>query len=172
MFSSHGSHNRTRRKRHTQSGGSPLGYVSADWIHPLSLGRFAGLVLFLFPCVAVVGMANGEDEHVTAISPDDNVIRPFNGKDLRGLYTWLKESGRQDPTGVFSVKDKAIHVSGEGFGYVATEKAYKNYHLIVEYRWGERADGSGYVRNSGILLHAIGPDGGARGTWMTSIPRM
>ena len=28
------------------------------------------------------------------IAPDDEVIRPFNGRDLSGLYTWLKETGR------------------------------------------------------------------------------
>src|SRR5262249_23572922 len=32
-----------------------------------------------------------------------------------------------------------------------------------------KTDGGKYVRNSGILLHAMGPDGGAGGTWMSSI---
>src|SRR5262249_21324570 len=48
-------------------------------------------------------------------------------------------------------------------------KEYKDYHLTVEYKWGQRTDGRKYVRNSGILLHATGPDGGAGGTWMSSI---
>jgi len=74
-----------------------------------------------------------------------------------------------DPASVFAIKDGTIHISGEGFGYIATGDAYKNYHLKVDYRWGKRTDGSGYVRNSGILLHAIGDDGSANGTWMTSI---
>ncbi len=46
---------------------------------------------------------------------------------------------------------------------------YRDYHLIVEYKWGKRTDGGKFVRNSGILLHATGPDGGAGGTWMSSI---
>ena len=54
-------------------------------------------------------------------------------------------------------------------GYLATTDAYKNYHLSAEYRWGEKTDGSGYVRNSGILLHATGPDGNAKGMWMASV---
>lgn len=103
------------------------------------------------------------------LSPSDKVIRLFNGKDLTGWYTWLKESGRDDPKKVFTVDDGTIHVSGEGRGYLATEKPYKNYHLVVEYKWGQRTDGSGYVRNAGVLLHAIGPDGGRGGVWMTSI---
>jgi hypothetical protein len=62
-----------------------------------------------------------------------------------------------------------LHISGDGFGYVATDQAYRDYHLTVEYKWGKRTDGGKYVRNSGILLHAVGPDGGAAGTWMSSI---
>ena len=41
--------------------------------------------------------------------------------------------------------------------------------VIVEYKWGKRTDGGKFVRNSGILLHATGPDGGAQGMWMSSI---
>ena len=97
-------------------------------------------------------------------------IRLFNGKDLTGLTTWLKDSKRDDPKKVFSVKEGGIlHLSGQGFGYVATEKEYQDYHLTVEYKWGKRTDGGKFVRNSGILLHATGPDGGAGGTWMASI---
>jgi hypothetical protein len=62
-----------------------------------------------------------------------------------------------------------LHITGDGFGYVATEKEYRDYRLVVEYKWGERTDGGKYVRNSGILLHATGPDGGAGGRWMSSI---
>ncbi len=96
-------------------------------------------------------------------------IKLFNGKDLSGLTTWLKASGRDDPQRVFSVHDGVLHISGEGNGYIATVKEYKDYHLTVEYRWGQRTDGGKYVRNSGILLHGTGPDGGANGTWMASI---
>ncbi len=104
-----------------------------------------------------------------AISPGERVIRLFNGKDLAGLTTWLKETGREDPRKVFTVHDGMIHVSGEGMGYVATERSYKDYHLIVEYKWGRKTDGSKYVRNAGVLLHGVGPDGARGGVWMTSI---
>src|SRR5207248_5866190 len=62
-----------------------------------------------------------------------------------------------------------IHISGDGYGYIGTDKAYRDYHLTVEYKWGKRTDGRKYVRNSGILLHAVGPDGGAGGTWMSCV---
>ncbi len=94
----------------------------------------------------------------------------FNGKDLKGLYTWLRDSQKEDPKKVFTVHDGMIHVSGEGFGYVATEKEYKDYRLVVEYKWGTRTDGGKYVRNSGILLHGTGADGAlSKGAWMSSI---
>jgi hypothetical protein len=96
-------------------------------------------------------------------------IKLFNGKDLAGLTTWLKDTKRDDPRKVFTAQDGILHLSGEGFGYVATEREYRDYHLTVEYKWGQRTDGGKHVRNSGILLHATGPDGGANGTWMSSI---
>jgi len=96
-------------------------------------------------------------------------VKLFNGRDLTGLTTWLKDTKKDDPRNVFTAKDGILHLSGDGFGYVATEKAYQDYHLTVEYKWGKRTDGGKFVRNSGVLLHATGPDGGGRGTWMSSI---
>lgn len=111
----------------------------------------------------------------TLVGAADEPIAPakptplFNGKDLSGLSTWLKASKREDPKKVFRVTDGQLHLTGEGFGYVATEKAYRDYRVTLEYRWGKRTDGGKFVRNSGLLLHATGPDGGANGTWMASI---
>jgi hypothetical protein len=117
-------------------------------------------------CLSLSALAAAEEPQ--AIRPSETV-QLFNGRDFAGLYTWLKDSGREDPKHVFTVKDGTIHVSGEGMGYVATERAYRDYHLTVEYKWGERTFNSKYVRNSGVLLHATGPDGGRGGVWMNSI---
>ncbi len=103
------------------------------------------------------------------IRPKDAVIRLFNGKDLTGFHSWLKDTKREDPRKVFSVSDGVLHISGDGFGYLATDQEYRDYHLIVEYKWGKRTDGGKFVRNSGVLLHGVGPDGGAGGTWMSCI---
>ncbi len=123
----------------------------------------AGLILSL-----AVAAARGDEPRTDPIRPTE-VIRLFNGKDLAGLSTWLKDTGREDPRQVFRVHDGLLHIRGDGFGYVATERPYRDYRLIVEYRWGERTDGGKSVRNSGVLLHATGPDGGAGGTWMASV---
>src|SRR5687768_18612417 len=39
------------------------------------------------------------------ISPKHGVIRLFNGRDLTGLYSWLRGTKREDPSKVFSVDD-------------------------------------------------------------------
>jgi hypothetical protein len=122
------------------------------------------LVLSLFALLVGVSVGQAQEPR----TPKDE-IKLFNGKDLTGLTTWLKGAGRKDPRGVFSVKDGMIHASGDGMGYVATEHAYRAYHLTVEYRWGKKTDGGKFVRNSGILLHGTGPDGSAGGAWMASI---
>jgi hypothetical protein len=103
------------------------------------------------------------------VIPTSKSIQLFNGKDLTGLQTWLKDAQHHDSQKVFTVRDGMIHVSGVSSGYIATDRAYKNYRLVVEYKWGQRTDGGKYVRNSGILLHAIGPHGGAWGVWMSAI---
>jgi len=126
--------------------------------------RLAGLLL-----IAVLGSPiHAADPSVTSITPR-KTIRPFNGKDFSGFSTWLKKTGRDDPQHVFRVEDGMIRCGSEDMGYIATTDAYQDYHLIVEYKWGERNPDSKSVRNSGILLHGVGPDGSQDGLWMTSI---
>jgi hypothetical protein len=121
------------------------------------------LLVAVFVC-AWVGAASADEP----TSPKE-VTPLFNGKNLDGLTTWLKDSKRDDPKKVFRVADGQLHITGDGFGYVATAKAYKDYRVVVEYKWGKKTDGGKYVRNSGLLLHATGPDGGAGGTWMSCV---
>lgn len=96
----------------------------------------------------------------------------FNGKNLDGWYTFIKDKGRNiDPNKVFTVQDGIIRISGEEFGCITTDEEFENYKLIVEYRWGSitfapRVD---KARDSGILLHSIGENGSASGAWMHSI---
>jgi hypothetical protein len=122
-------------------------------------------LLALVAVFAWVGSSVVADE---AVVPKE-VTPLFNGKNLDGLTTWLKDSKREDPKKVFRVTDGQLHITGDGFGYLATEKAYKDYRVVVEYKWGKKTDGGKYVRNSGVLLHATGPDGGANGTWMSCV---
>jgi hypothetical protein len=113
-------------------------------------------------------VVSGATRAVDLVRPAET-IRLFNGKDLSGFTPWLRDTKRDDPRRVFRVTDGLLHVTGDGFGYLATEREYRDYRLVMEYKWGKRTDGGKFVRNSGILLNAVGPDGGANGTWMSCV---
>lgn len=99
-------------------------------------------------------------------------IELFNGKNLDGWYTFLQNRGRDnDPKKVFTVQDGMIQISGEEWGCITTDKEYKDYRLITEFKWGMAtyAPRLENARDSGILLHSQGEDGSKQGIWMTSI---
>src|SRR5258708_3802601 len=65
-------------------------------------------------------------------------IKLFNGKNFDGWYTFLRSKGRNsDPEGIFKVEDKMIHVLGKEFGYLSTNNEYDNFHLSLEFKWGQ-----------------------------------
>ncbi|MGJ5820931.1 3-keto-disaccharide hydrolase [Paludibaculum fermentans] len=116
--------------------------------------------------VLLAGLATAAD----AVKPTKR-IKLFNGKDLTNFYTFLKDSHREDPKKVFTVANGMIHISGAEWGAVTTEKEYRDYHLIVEWKWGQEnlAPRVGKARDSGILLHGTGVDGAAGSGWLESI---
>ena len=124
-------------------------------------------------------------------------ISLFNGKDLTGWYTWeaipdssanvpgmeRNEEGHDtqpvglntDPLDVFSVVEMdgapAIRISGQIMGILVTDKEYENYHLHLQFKWGNknwppRENGP---RDSGVLYNSIGPEGHWGGVWMKSV---
>ena len=108
-----------------------------------------------------------------AIAPRD-AIHLFNGTNLSGLYTFLKDTKREDPRGVFSITNGMIRVTGLGLGYLATTNEFKDFELTVEFKWGSAVANSraGKARDSGIFLHATGPDGNSHdgdGAFMAAI---
>lgn len=104
------------------------------------------------------------------ITPTE-VIPLFNGKDLTGLYTWLKDAKYEDPRQVFRVTDGMLHITGEGLGGIITRNEYRDYHMLIEFKWGPRTwePRKDRAKDSGLLVHCNGPDGGYNDTWMTSI---
>jgi len=104
-------------------------------------------------------------------SPTEDVIKLFNGKDLTGLYVFMRDTKYEDPRRIFTVHDGLLHISGDGFGGICTKKEYSNYHMICEFKWGERTWGKrkDRARDSGVLVHCTGPDGAYSGVWMACI---
>ena len=85
----------------------------------------------------------------------------FNGKDLTGWYSFIKNRGKNnDSAGVFSVKDGLLHITGQEFGYIVTDKKFSDFHLIVEFKWGEKKypPRENRVRDNGILYYVVDSD--------------
>ena len=86
-------------------------------------------------------------------------VKPlFNGKDLNGWYSFLKTKGKNnDPEKIFAVEDGLLHISGKEFGYICTEKVYKNFHLVAEFKWGVKKypprDADTTKRDNGICFY-------------------
>ena len=132
--------------------------------------------------LAVLALGTGgaaPPERPQAVVPQ-RTIPLFDGTSLEPFYTWLVDSGREDPDRVFSVVDQidgapAIRISGERWGGLITREAYRDYRLVVEFRWGlltwgDRRDAA---RDSGVLVHCQGRDGNTgedgNGPWMRSV---
>jgi hypothetical protein len=124
----------------------------------------------------------------------------WNGKDLDGWTTWMRQpepgsdvaglkrdadgkytepigSGR-DPLKVFTVVGDvdgrpAIRISGEVFGELRTKAAFKDYHLRLQFKWGEKKwpprERPGTPRDSGLLYHVHNAPGVNGRTWARSI---
>jgi 3-keto-disaccharide hydrolase len=123
----------------------------------------------------------------------------FNGKDLSGWETWLtrphksvtgldlkkNEKGEyseaiglnKDPKKVYTVVTEdgqpAIRISGEIFGALTSQSEFENYHLKLEFKWGQKKwpPRETAVRDSGLLYHCVGSHGGQskQGPWMESL---
>ena len=84
----------------------------------------------------------------------------FLGKDFAGFDTLLEKQGiNSDPNKVFQVEKGVLHISGQEFGGLVTQKEYGNYYLRAEFKWGEKtyAPRDGKARDSGIQYNITGP---------------
>ena len=82
----------------------------------------------------------------------------FNGKNFDGWYSFLRTKGKNnDPEKVFTVENGLLHISGKEFGYICTEKTFSDFHLAVEFKWGEKKfpprDADTIKRDNGICFY-------------------
>jgi hypothetical protein len=140
--------------------------------------RLSAAALFTF-LLCSAPQAGAEDK------PDS--WRPlFNGRNLDGWDTWLTKASKDDkdilglnndPRKVFTIVEMdgkpAIRISGEVFGAITSKEEFENYHLKLEFKWGEKKwpPREKAVRDSGLLYHCVGPQGGqnGKGPWMESL---
>lgn len=80
-----------------------------------------------------------------------------------------------DPKEVFSMIEldgqSVLAISGEIYGCVSTKETFSNYHLSLQFKWGEkkwepRLD---KLRDSGILYHSFGDHGGIWNVWKACV---
>jgi hypothetical protein len=111
-----------------------------------------------------VGSVDAPAAPPSRTTADPSPITLFNGKNLDGWSVHIRHADNSDPKtdvkGVFKVEDGVIHVSGEEFGCLTTDKAFSNYKVSLEFKWGEKrwSPREKAVRDSGILVHVVGPD--------------
>lgn len=128
----------------------------------------------IYTLSVLVGIILGASSFITAQSEWTSL---FNGEDLSGweIFSGPEEKGGEplglnnDPLGLFTVTElngeKVLRILGEINASIATLKEFENYHLTMEFRWGEKVF-AGF--NSGLLYHSYGDFGAGLGVWMSS----
>ena len=160
----------------------------------LKTGKFLMILPFAFFLMFCTPKKEAENNES---SDTEEWVNLFNGSDLTGWYTWMRqpestsmldglekdENGNymqvlgknNDPLNVFTVVEddgeNVIRISGEVFGILVTEKEFENYHLRLQFKWGERRypPRENAKRDSGILYNSIGREGAWGGVWMKSL---
>lgn len=64
--------------------------------------------------------------------------------------------------GVVTVTNRQLRIAGDGMGYPVTGKSFRDFHLAVEWRWGQtnrHSERVGRARDSGIFVHVTVPAG-------------
>lgn len=73
-------------------------------------------------------------------------------------YTFIAGAGRNnDSFHVFNFEKDVLHVSGERFGYISTQKSYSNFHLTLDFKWGEKKypPRLNEKRDAGVLYYSV-----------------
>ena len=106
-------------------------------------------MLTIAGCVALAALTGCNPPQT---SPANAPVELFNGRDLAGWKHVL-----DDPSvpreAVWSVKDGVLICKGTPLGVLHTERAFKNFRLVLEYRWAPGTKPG----NSGILTRINGP---------------
>lgn len=126
----------------------------------------AALFTTLVSCEKPQGSANGvitPKKTINFLSDPEFKNFTFNLDDKKSIT-----DKRED---VWTIKDGVMHISGKGFGYIRPKQSYRDYHLVMDYKWGEKtfASKKDAARDCGLLVHCHGEDGSVNNTWMPSI---
>ena len=109
-----------------------------------------------------------------AVTPKDKPVDLLADPEFKDFTTNLNpdREPKDDSKEIWKIGDDGIlKISGRGWGYIRTNKKYRDYHLVLEYTWGEKTWGTreNRARDCGLLVHSYGKDGAYGGTWIASI---
>ncbi|MFC1761081.1 DUF1080 domain-containing protein [Planctomycetota bacterium] len=97
-------------------------------------------------------------------------------KELPEGYTRGKAIGSSDPYDVYATEkdangDWVMKVTGMVYGGLTSKAVYENFHLTLEFKWGEKkwAPRLNEKRDSGILYHCTGEHGAMWKVWKKSV---
>ena len=143
--------------------------------------HFPWILCLLLPCLAARSLQPSGH-------PKEKWVTLFNGRNLTGWDSYIapgKQDGgdgktivtgglNNDAKKVFSVVQQdghgVIRVSGEQWGGLSTLQKYDNFHLQLQFKWGELTWGQkkGKKKDSGLLYFAVGKHGADGNAWMRS----
>ena len=98
----------------------------------------------------------------------ENIDPKSNGKNSKPLGL------NNDPKNVFSFEknkgENILHISGEIYGALTSKQEFQNYHLKLQFKWGEQVwePRLKRKRDSGILYHCYGANTSFWNVWMSS----
>lgn len=151
--------------------------MAAAWALSLAGGDHYSLPMirsaFLLALVLSFGLSTASAQDSDAIAPTA-VVNLLADPGLKDFVAHLNPqvSLSDDPKKIWAIGENGVmRVSGEGMGYLRTKQAYRDYHLVIDYQWGERtlSTRADRARDCGLLLHAFGPDGAYGNTWLSCI---
>lgn len=114
---------------------------------------------------------SGWETHLN--KPHPSTVVPGMQKDSSGNY--LQRIGmNNDPLKVFTVTQvdgtPVIQISGQVFGCIATEESFSDFHLRLQFKWGQKKwpPRDNDMRDSGVLYFSLGKPGEGSDNWMVS----
>jgi hypothetical protein len=123
----------------------------------------------LFPCLAGIAFTSS----LLAAEPVREKINMLDLMRAGGVEYHVNpnQDVHDAPSDIWRMENGCLHVSGRGYGYMATKQEFCDYHLVLEFKWGAMTWGKRVdrARDNGILLHAFGPHGAFNGSWMAAI---
>ena len=113
----------------------------------------------------------GWETHLS--KPHPSAVVPGMKRDSAGNY--LQRIGmNNDPLKVFNVVQVdgagAILITGQVFGCIATTESFKNFHLRLQFKWGQKRwpPRGNDPMDSGVLYFSTGKPGEGSQNWMVS----